>query len=127
VVTGLPKAILRLEGAAVFIASVFLYREAAQGPWPLYLVLWLVPDLAVAAYVFGPRIGAAAYNAAHFYGFPIALAAAGIFGDRAILYQLALIWFSHIGLDRALGLGLKYPSAFGDTHLGTMGRQAPAA
>jgi uncharacterized protein DUF4260 len=126
VVTALPKAILRLEGAAVFAASIVLYQRA-HGPWLLFVVLWLVPDVSAAGYAFGPRIGAAAYNAAHFYGFPIALAAAGIFSDRAILYQLALIWFSHIGLDRALGFGLKYPSAFGDTHLGTMGRQAPAA
>ena len=31
--------------------------------------------------------------------------------------QLALIWLSHIGIDRAIGYGLKYPSAFKDTHL----------
>jgi hypothetical protein len=29
-----------------------------------------------------------------------------------------LAWFAHIGLDRAVGYGLKYPTAFGDTHLG---------
>jgi hypothetical protein len=35
--------------------------------------------------------------------------------ERAI--QLALIWLGHIGMDRALGYGLKYPTAFKDTHL----------
>jgi hypothetical protein len=31
--------------------------------------------------------------------------------------QLALIWLAHIGADRALGYGLKYPTRFQDTHL----------
>jgi len=31
--------------------------------------------------------------------------------------QLALIWLVHIGADRLLGYGLKYPTAFKDTHL----------
>ena len=30
---------------------------------------------------------------------------------------LALIWVAHIGMDRLMGYGLKYPSAFKDTHL----------
>jgi hypothetical protein len=37
---------------------------------------------------------------------------------------LALIWLAHIGIDRALGYGLKYASGFGFTHLGRIG---PAA
>jgi hypothetical protein len=28
-----------------------------------------------------------------------------------------LIWTSHIGFDRLLGYGLKYPTRFNDTHL----------
>ncbi|MCL4805949.1 MAG: DUF4260 family protein, partial [Anaerolineae bacterium] len=30
---------------------------------------------------------------------------------------VALIWLAHIGLDRMLGFGLKYPDAFRHTHL----------
>jgi hypothetical protein len=30
---------------------------------------------------------------------------------------LALIWTAHLGFDRALGFGLKYPTRFKDTHL----------
>jgi hypothetical protein len=30
---------------------------------------------------------------------------------------VTLIWIAHIGVDRALGYGLKYPSSFKDTHL----------
>jgi hypothetical protein len=31
--------------------------------------------------------------------------------------QLALIWLTHIGVDRFIGYGLKYPTDFKDTHL----------
>jgi hypothetical protein len=30
---------------------------------------------------------------------------------------LAAVWFAHIGFDRALGFGLKYPVTFKATHL----------
>jgi hypothetical protein len=42
-----------------------------------------------------------------------------------LLYGPALVWAAHIGFDRLLGYGLKYPAAFGVTHLGwnqTQGR-----
>jgi hypothetical protein len=35
--------------------------------------------------------------------------------DAAV--AVALIWVTHIGVDRAIGYGLKYPSGFKDTHL----------
>jgi len=31
---------------------------------------------------------------------------------------VALIWTAHIGLDRAMGYGLKLPDGFKRTHLG---------
>ena len=34
-----------------------------------------------------------------------------------VLIQLAAIWFAHIGMDRTVGYGLKYASAFKATHL----------
>ena len=41
-----------------------------------------------------------------------------VVGDRAdTALKLALIWLTHIGVDRAVGYGLKYPSGFKDTHL----------
>jgi hypothetical protein len=41
----------------------------------------------------------------------------GVLADSDVAVQLALIWLAHIGADRALGYGLKYPTAFKDTHL----------
>jgi hypothetical protein len=34
---------------------------------------------------------------------------------------LAMIWLAHVGIDRALGYGLKYGDAFNATHLGRIG------
>jgi hypothetical protein len=42
------------------------------------------------------------------------------------LGSVALIWIAHIGIDRAMGYGLKYATAFSDTHLGRIGRAPPA-
>jgi hypothetical protein len=49
--------------------------------------------------------------------FPIALATAGVVSDTDTATKIALIWLAHIGVDRLLGYGLKYPTAFKDTHL----------
>ena len=39
------------------------------------------------------------------------------FAHSDIVVQVALIWLAHIGMDRTLGFGLKYPTVFEDTHL----------
>jgi hypothetical protein len=53
----------------------------------------------------------------------LALTLAGFFGALPALTAAGLILIAHIGLDRALGYGLKYSTAFGDTHLGRSGRR----
>ena len=37
----------------------------------------------------------------------------------------SLIWLAHIGMDHALGYGLKYASGFAVTHLGRIGKADP--
>ena len=96
--------------------ALALYFHADYG-WVLLVVLALAPDLAAVGYLAGNRVGAAAYNAAHTYAGPVALATIGVLGDIDPAMQLSLIWLVHIGADRLLGYGLKYPSAFKDTHL----------
>jgi hypothetical protein len=58
----------------------------------------------------------------HSYIAPLLLGLIAHFGQVPVLLPIALIWIAHIGLDRAFGYGLKYGSAFGDTHLGQKGR-----
>ncbi len=41
----------------------------------------------------------------------------GVFADADLALQIALVWAAHIGVDRAIGYGLKYPTGFRDTHL----------
>jgi Domain of unknown function (DUF4260) len=121
VASGWPLAILRLEGAAAFAVSAALYAHAGFS-WPLFAVLFLAPDLAMLFYLMGARIGAGAYNVAHTYALALPLALSGFLAGRPAMLAVGLIWIAHIGLDRALGYGLKYPTGFGDTHLGPIGR-----
>jgi hypothetical protein len=112
----LPHGLLRLEGLAVLVASLVVYFELGFG-WVLLLVLFLAPDFSMLGYLAGPRAGAAGYDVAHTSVLPLALGAVGVLSDADTAVQLALIWLAHIGLDRALGYGLKYPTGFKDTHL----------
>jgi hypothetical protein len=115
-VNRLPRVLLHLEGFAVAVAAIALYFNA-DFPWWLLVALLLAPDLSMVGFLAGTTVGAAAYDAAHTYAFPVALAAVGVVVDAEIAVQIALIWLAHIGVDRAIGYGLKYPTGFKDTHL----------
>jgi hypothetical protein len=122
-VTGGLRTLLRLEGLALLAGMALLYGVWG-GSWWIFVVLFLAPDLSFAGYLGGPRWGAIVYNAAHSTLAPVALMVAG-FGLAAPMVQsLATIWLAHIGFDRALGYGLKYPAGFGFTHLGRIGKDA---
>jgi hypothetical protein len=116
VVDRAPRVLLHAEGLAVAVAAIALYFHADY-PWWLLVVLVLAPDLSMVGYLAGPAIGAAAYDLAHTYVLPVVLVAVGVIAGAETLAQLGLIWFTHIGVDRALGYGLKYPTGFKDTHL----------
>ena len=120
-VTGGLKILLRLEGLTLFAGMTLLY-VVWGGYWWLYIILFLVPDLSFAAYLAGPKVGAIVYNAAHSYMAPMALMTTGFGTDSPLTLSIAMIWLAHIGIDRALGYGLKYSAGFGFTHLGRIGR-----
>ncbi len=121
-VTSTPKWLLRVEGLAMMVAAAVAYR-ALGGGWGFFAALFLVPDLSMLGYLAGRRVGAAVYNAGHSLIGPALLAGVGlVMGGQATALLLALIWVAHVGFDRAAGYGLKYDSAFADTHLGRVGR-----
>lgn len=110
--------LLRAEGSVALIGAVAGYF-VLNGSWYLFALLLLLPDLSILGYRLNGRFGARLYNAAHTYVLPGALALAGWLAGAPTLYAFALIWVAHIGLDRALGYGLKLPSSFSETHLNT--------
>lgn len=112
----LPRTLVRLEGAAVALATIVLYFHADY-PWWLLAALALAPDLALLGYAFGPVVGAVAYDLVHTYVVPVTLAMVGVVSDTDAAVQVGLIWMAHIGVDRAVGYGLKYGNAFRETHL----------
>jgi hypothetical protein len=46
----------------------------------------------------------------------------GLALSAPLVLSIAMIWLAHIGIDRALGYGLKYFAGFGFTHLGRIGK-----
>jgi hypothetical protein len=114
-----PVILQRVEGALVFAASVWLYRQAGGSLW-LFALLLLSVDASMVGYLWGNWTGALMYNLGHSYLIPglIALFCLIFSGQIPVLLY---IWFAHIGMDRALGYGLKEPTGFRHTHLGSIG------
>jgi len=124
-VTGTVRILLQLEGLAL-LASMVLVYALWGGSWWIFALLLLLPDISLAAYLAGPGTGAIVYNAAHSTVIPAALAALGLDLSQPLMVSLAIIWLAHIGMDRAVGYGLKYQAGFGFTHLGRIGTKMPS-
>jgi hypothetical protein len=118
---GAVNLLLRAEQLAVMGAGVALWF--ANGGAPLLLIpVWLLVDASMVGYLGGPRLGSITYNAAHNLVVPLALLALGWFTGTGWLLLSGAVFLTHIGLDRALGYGLKLPTDFRDTHLGRIGK-----
>jgi hypothetical protein len=115
------RAWLRFEGAGAFVAGVALFGWLG-GPWLLVIPLLLVPDLSMIGYLHSPRTGALTYNAIHNWAIALVVLAIGLIADSNLLAIAGTILVAHVGMDRALGYGVKLPTAFQDTHLGRIGR-----
>lgn len=122
-ISGGPKHLLRVEGLVLFGAGLAAFFYLKQSVW-VFAGLFLAPDLSMAAYFAGPKPGAIAYNIFHSTIGPLLLAIFGVIWGDLFVQVVSCIWLAHIGLDRALGYGLKYASDFRDTHLGRIGRTA---
>lgn len=110
----------RLEGLAALGLGIAAYAALGQS-WLVFALLLLVPDIVMLGYLHSPRLGALTYNLGHNYVAPALLALLGlVVGPLA--YGLAAIWVAHIGMDRALGYGLKRGASFDQTHLGPIGK-----
>lgn len=116
-----PNILLKLEGLALFLLALALYWQQSFS-WSFFGLTVLLPDVALLGYMVNAKIGAQLYNVTHSKLLPSALAIIAITMSYDLCSALALIWFAHIGVDRMLGYGLKYPEGFKITHLGTIGQ-----
>jgi hypothetical protein len=106
----------------VLLTAALVAYSAIGASWTTFALLLLLPDLSLIGYAAGPRAGAYAYNASHTYAAPALLGVLVHLGVLPGAWGWSLIWLAHIGLDRSLGLGLKFATSFHATHLGPIGR-----
>src|ERR1700754_231576 len=97
-----PPILLHLEEAVLLVLTLFAYQHLHLS-WLLFAILFLAPDLFMLGYLAGPRTGAALYNLAHTYTTPLIVLSFALSLHGTLLIPVALIWISHIALDRVLG------------------------
>lgn len=112
----------RLEAVALLAASFYFYYQIDYN-WLVFVVSWFAIDLSMAGYIVNNRAGAYLYNTAHSLLVPAVLFIAGYAADNTAVVAAGLIFLAHIGLDRALGYGLKNEEGFTHTHLGMIGKK----
>jgi len=110
------KITIHLENLLLLFLCLFFYFQSDYSIL-LLIILFFVPDIAIAAYFINKRIGKIVYNFFHSYSLPFLLLAINLFAEmNPLLSAIALIWIAHIALDRSLGMGLK-EEHFKKTHL----------
>ena len=112
---------LRAEGLATFAAGLIGFLLLGL-PWWAFVLLLILPDVSMAGYRRGPRVGAIVYNVAHDLAAGVAVAGVGLAIGSVAVAAIGAILVAHSGMDRMAGYGLKLPSSFQDTHLGRIGR-----
>lgn len=118
----------RVEAGTVALLAVVAAVVLYPAWWWVLLAAFLVFDLSMVGYARSTTAGAASYNLVHNYAFPAlagltALVTEPSFpGASTAAGVLACAWAFHVGVDRALGYGLKMPDAFRHTHLGHIGK-----
>lgn len=113
------KSILKTEELAMFALSILLFQQLSFAWW-WFVLLFLLPDISILAYLINSKTGAFFYNLFHFKALGILIGTIGFFMQNEIVILIGLIIFGHAAFDRMLGFGLKYNDSFKHTHLGTL-------
>ncbi len=111
-----PKIFLHAEGFFLLVTSLVLYANLGFS-WLTFALLFLVPDVSMLGYLRDKKFGALVYNLVHTTTAPLGVFLSLFALGRPESYWFPLIWIAHIGFDRLMGYGLKYDTAFKDTHL----------
>ncbi len=109
--------LLKLEMIILVVLAVWLFSLTTFAWW-WFLVLFLVPDIAMAGYIAGPKIGAWTYNLTHHMGLATLIIIAGSILSLPWMEVAGIIMLGHSAFDRVLGYGLKHTDSFKHTHLG---------
>src|SRR4051812_36074110 len=118
----LPILYQRIEAAMILATSLYFYHHLHFN-FLLFALILLLLDIFMIGYIISNKLGAQIYNVGHSMLIPPALLVLGSATNTRTLIGLSLIWFAHIGMDRALGYGLKLLAGFSETHLGHIGKQ----
>lgn len=119
------KAVIRIEEAAMFLFSIFMFNQL-DFAWWWFPVLLFTPDLSMLGYLHDARTGALSYNLIHHKGVGLAVFLLGTFLLLPVLQLAGSILFGHSSLDRVFGYGLKYTDSFQHTHLGMLAGGKPS-
>lgn len=109
--------LLKIENLLLFMLTLFIYFYLFKFSLWYFLILLFIPDVSMIGYFINTKVGAYIYNTIHYLFFPITLLIISILVKSNTATMIALIWISHIFMDRSLGFGLKYLDDFKHTHL----------
>ena len=121
-------AVQRIESAAIALVAVVTVVALYPQWWWVLLAAFLLFDLSMVGYARSAAAGATSYNVVHSYAWPAVAAALALVTSGSVptfstwAGVIACAWAFHVGVDRALGYGLKLPDAFTHTHLGRIGK-----
>jgi len=117
-----PRVWQMIEGGAVAVVTFAAFPLLGLSWW-IPLALFLAWDVSALGYLVNARVGAFFYNLIHNYAGPVLLVGVGLATTSTWLVAVSLAWGFHVGVDRALGYGLKHDDAFQHTHLGWIGKR----
>ena len=112
-----PRIFVHLNGLGFLVGAVVAYG-AVSGDWLAFILLLLVPDVAMIGYKVNRTIGSWMYNIMHSYILAVGIIILGYTLGINVVVSLGLILLAHIGMDQMMGFGYKYADAeFSDTHI----------
>ena len=116
------KRILQLEEVLLFGLTIWAYQYLPYA-WYWFPLFLLVPDVSAIGYFGGKDVGRSLYNLFHNRALVVAIGLVGWYLGSTLMQFWSVVFFAHIALDRALGMGLKLKAGFHYTHMGPIGKK----
>ncbi len=101
----------KLEGILILAGSMWWFH-LNSGNWWLFALLLFSFDVFSLGYYINQKVGVFLDNLGHTLVAPLTIMLFATPGYKHHLFNFALIWTAHIGLDRSFGLDLKSGKRF---------------